>query len=295
MALVVDQQEGRTGVGDMLRTAILAALRDIEACLASSGPSPREVHLARRAAKRLRALARLAPLRLSTLARQTTLGAQRARRGFGGARDADVRKATLDALREHLPDDTHACLRQLACESVETGFDADREAVGSAVRRLIRDWTLCDVDIDFDQLAALSTKTYRRARRRMKRAATGGTGDLHRWRAAVVDHEYIGDFLAQFAPDMGDESAAADRLRKLLGDLNDLDMLCAFVRERKALDERALDAMRRLNEVVAVQRAKARERALRLGEKTYAARPKKWRKRLMRSFATGNDRQILQL
>ena len=88
--------------GEELRQAMLDALREIETRIAGDAIAPGDVHLARRAAKRARALARLAPGDLATLARNTRSTVDRTRRALGQARDADVRAATLDALKPRI-------------------------------------------------------------------------------------------------------------------------------------------------------------------------------------------------
>jgi CHAD domain-containing protein len=287
----VQEREDSASVGELLRRTILRALGEIEKTLDAPSPALREIHLARRAAKRVRALARLAPQRLSVLSRQTIKGVGDARRGFGGARDADVRCVTLDELRDDMPAQTYQRLRGRAREASAAHFSADRQASRATIAALMRDWSLCDADAGADEIAEAASKTYRRARRRMKQAAAGGSDALHRWRSAVVDHEYHADFLGAFAPEMRKDAEDADTLRKHLGDLHDLEALADYFRDRR-IEGGEMDAdVARLDAAIAPQRAKLAEKAARLGEKLYDVRPKKWRRALMKTFAQDGGTQ----
>ncbi len=268
--------------GESLRQAILDALRQIEVRLSTEAMSASDVHLARRAAKRARALARLAPPDLATLARHTRTTVDRTRRALGEARDADVRAATLEALKPKLGD-AHEVLARLAQDEAPDGRrPVARQSLLEEIVALVRDWSLCETRDGLDDVIAAAGATYRRMRKRAKAARHGGGEALHRWRAAVTQFEYQADFLARFAPEMKDASRIADRLRKHLGDINDLDELCGFVsrRETEAVHR---SAVHRLSKAGAAQRARLIERAYARADELLALKPAAWTKALRKS------------
>lgn len=269
--------------GEALRQAMLDALGEIAARLAGDEITPGDVHLARRAAKRARALARLAPPDLAALAANTRKTVDRTRRALGLARDADVRKATLDALKDRLGP-AHERLVRLARGAEEDDASAPEcPALRAEIEALIRDWRLCEAPEGVDDIIAAASATYRRARKRAKAARGGGSAALHRWRSAVVDFEYDADFLSRFAPGMKRTKASADRLRKDLGEINDLDELCGHV-ARGELAQEDSEAVRRLQKASAGRRARLVERALERADDMLDDKPAEWARKLRRSF-----------
>ncbi len=287
MAAIEQQDPSRPG--ERLRTALLEALAEIASALEASSPGPRQVHLARRAAKRARSLARLAPDRLEMLARATRHATTHARRGFGAARDADVRTSTIRSLHNRLSDDTQALLVAVASASSPDAFGADRAAASAEIAALLRDWRLCDAQADVDQVVDAAARAYRRGRRRMKRARTGGTQELHDWRTAVVDYEYQAEFLGVDILDMRRRAEGADRMRRLLGDITDLDALGAWLHESPAAGSDARIAMQKARYAMAERRARLVEKAFALGATVYAERTGVWREGLRRGFARAGN------
>lgn len=271
--------------GEALRQAILVALREINARLSGDAPSDADIHLARRAAKRARALARLAPQRLDTLARQTRKHVGEARRMLGNARDAQVRRATLARLAPRL-DEAHAILSEMIDKPDEPVAAIDKDAVRISISALVRDWTLCDADGDRDAIIEAAADAYRKARKRAARAKSGGARELHRWRSAVVDLEYHAAFLAGFAPKLRGHSGAADRLRRHLGDINDLDELVNFARGQSSGDQQRTIALRRLEHATVSRRARLLAKAFHLGETLLTKSPARWAADVKRSCAT---------
>ena len=274
-----------SSAGEALRQAMLDALREIETRIAGDAITPGDVHLARRAAKRARALARLAPADLATLARNTRTTVDRARRALGQARDADVRAATLGALKPRLGDASHDRLVRLARGASDgERAGADRPALREDIAALIRDWRLCEARGSRDDIVDAASTTYRRMWRRAKRARDGKSKALHRWRAAVVAFEYQADFLARFAPDMQRVARDADRLRKHLGKINDLDELAGYIEDRAAHDDDR-EAARHLARASATRRKRLLARALAIAEPLLARKPAQWLKDVRRSCA----------
>ncbi|MDE2362243.1 MAG: CHAD domain-containing protein [Hyphomicrobiales bacterium] len=284
MSLAVVQQSVPSA-GELLRRAISAALSDIAAFVELPAPTPQDVHLARRTAKRVRALARIAPARLERLARQTTRAAAEARKAFGQARDAEVRRATLASLRGDLPDRAHDALARCSNADAPAARAADHAALSARLSALARDWRLCDADAPATEILAAAARVYRRARRRMKKARSGQPRDLHRWRTAVADHEYVADFLAASSRAAKRQGERADRLRKSLGDLNDLHELAVWFGARPLDGEANEAALRSLDLAVGRRRKKLRRIALRRGARLYACRPKAWRRKVTRDVS----------
>ncbi|HMN73427.1 MAG TPA: CHAD domain-containing protein [Rhodoblastus sp.] len=277
-------QDPAHSAGDALRQAILSALREIETRLSTDAINASDVHLARRAAKRARALARLAPPDLAALAVNTRKTVDRTRRALGEARNAEVRAATLAALKPRLGD-VHDTLDRLARQDAPGG-DArpDIAALRREIDALIRDWSLCETKDGLDEIVGAAASTYRRMRRRA-RSARGGEGEaLHHWRSAVVEFEYEADFLARFAPGLKDAGRAADRLRKHLGEISDLDDLRAYMAERGA-DEAERAAVDCLEKASATRRARLVARALERADALMREKPAQWAKKLRRSCA----------
>ncbi len=156
--------------GDLLRQALSTALEDMAARIALPSMTQTDVHRVRRAAKRARALARLAPADLSHLARRTRALAARVRRMLGGARDADVRRATLARLRPRLGEhydrlataldraDEHARARTTQKPALAL------TSAGAELADLIAAWR-APADIAGDGVVERAARTYRKARR----------------------------------------------------------------------------------------------------------------------------------
>jgi len=277
-------EEETSSAADALRQAILEALGEIEACISAPSLTAADVHLARRAAKRARALARLAPPDLAALARNTRNTVDRARRALGQAREADVRAATLEALKPRLGE-AHATLARLAASEASAEARAvDLQSIREDIAALMRDWRLCETRGGLDDIIAAAGMTYRRMRKRAKAARGGESEALHRWRRTVVDFEYDAGFLAGFAPEMKAARLGADRLRRRLGEINDLDDLLTHVAgDNGAHEERA--ALHRLEKVSAARCARLSERAFEQAARLLDDKPEKWMRKLRRACA----------
>ncbi|MCB1535188.1 MAG: CHAD domain-containing protein [Rhodoblastus sp.] len=270
--------------GEALRQAIIDALREIETRLAGDEIAAIDVHRARRAAKRVRSLSRLAPTDLAALADNTRRTVRRMRRALGAAREADVRAATLATLAPKLGD-AHGTLARLSdAEPHGERPTADHAALREEIAALIRDWSLCEATGGLDDIIEAARNIYRRMRKRAKTARGGDRAALHRWRTAVVDFEYAAGFLVRYAPEMERTRRDADRLRKHLGEINDLDDLLTHVAGGDGVhDERA--ALHRLEKVSAARCARLSERAFEQAARLLDDKPSKWMKKLRRSCA----------
>lgn len=270
--------------GDALRQAILSALCEMEARLSADTVNARDVHLARRAAKRARALARLAPPELAALAANTRRTVDLTRRALGEAREAEVRAATLAGLKSQLGGAHEMLDRLVRRDAPENVAAPDVAALREDIAALVRDWRLCETRGGLDEIIGAAASTYRRMRKRAKAARSGDAAALHHWRSAVVEFEYDADFLARFAPGMKAASREADRLRKHLGDISDLDDLRGFVAEQ-GVGETDRAALRHLEKASIARRARLAARAFERADALMDERPAQWVKRLRRSCA----------
>lgn len=249
------------------------------------------VHEARKAIKRMRALARLLRYELGEQEFERVNSSLRvAGQRLAGARDADVRLATLERLRTRHP-------KALALEGVERlGERLERErgresepaspqnvlADIANMRRHLAHWNL--VEHDFQALAPGLKRIYREGRRRctrVKREHGRNAEDVHDWRKRVKGLYYALDMLGG-ASAKGARSAtrSAERLGDLLGEEHDLWMLCAYVEQHPDAfggDSAAHDELLELTER---RRKRLRKRALELGKQLYERKPGDFTRRI---------------
>ncbi len=122
------------------------------------------------------------------------------------------------------------------------------------------------------------TRAYRRGRRGMRQDAADSDLDaVHEWRKRAKDLRYQLQILRVVRPRRMEQAAnEARRLSDLLGDHHDLTVLSEDLRNRRlARSERAA-----LEAAIAGRRQELLEEALDLGKRTYAEKPKAFRKRI---------------
>ncbi len=247
------------------------------------------VHAARKALKQERSLLRLARGGLKTSARRRENTAFRdAGRRLSAARDATVMVQALDRLaeryagqlaernfttiREHLDQAAEAPRRSLT-ESGLTG----RVAEGlKAARARTPQWQLRRGGWKTIEPGLL--RSYRRGRTAFAKARQDPTVErLHDWRKRAKDHWYHLRLLRPIAPGtMKGQARDAHVLSDLLGDDHDLAVLRAKL---LAGPELAVD----LDAVIALldhRRAQLQARAVLVGERLYAEKPKAFRRRM---------------
>lgn len=253
----------------------------------------RLVHETRKTIKRMRALARLL---------RPELGEQEFRRvnaslGEAGhrltvARDAEVRAATLRALRARHPERlAHEQIDALAARLERSAEDEERADTESIVMKdigrmrgeLLR-WA--KVEHDPEALADGLRLIYRDGRRRYRQAKRSGGREperMHDWRKRVKALYYALDTLgAERSPATAALARRANRLGDLLGEEHDLWMLAACVRNAQPLDEpvRAL-----VLDLIEHRRGQLREQSLALGARIYERKPKRFAGRTARALA----------
>ncbi len=276
------------------------------------------VHEARKAIKRMRALARLLRDELGEQEfARVNASLRSAGRRLAGARDADVRLATLARADRALPagttsprePDKHALgpsrgpsakgrqgregirrlEEQLQRERLSNSRPSDIDEVLAdiaAMRDQLARWSL--VDIDFDTLSPGLRRIYREGRHRYTRCTrTDGRDeqDVHDWRKRVKSLYYALDMLgAKKAKGARRAARRADRLGDLLGSEHDLWMLCTYVEEHPEAFGTDTAAKDELLKLIEQRRRRLRKRALAQGARLYKRKPGRFTRRIGRAL-----------
>jgi CHAD domain-containing protein len=242
------------------------------------------VHDARKAIKRMRALARLLRHELGEPEfRRVNDSLRSAAQRLAGARDAEVRLMTLDALtkrhpRALAPERLRQLRRSLESERGAAIAPPERERVLADIatmRRRLARWKL--LEHDFDALAPGLQRIYREGHRRRRLAKRGHAHraqDLHDWRKRVKSLYYVLEILGG-ADHKGTRGPTrrANRLGDLLGEEHDLWMLGAYLEQHPDIfgeDDTTRDA---LLERIGRRRKRLRKHALKLGARLYKRKP----------------------
>jgi CHAD domain-containing protein len=254
------------------------------------------VHEARKDLKKLRSLLRLVRDEIGDdVYRRENARFRDAGRLLSGARDAEVKLKTVDALRERgdgMP--TKATLRKYIY-SLESERDehvrAGRERTSQVVteieagRAATADWSLADDG--WELVGAGLARSYRRGRDRFADVREDPSAEsVHEWRKRVKDLWYHLRILSELWPSVVGETAdEAHELADLLGDHHDLAVLAEDARGRRDrfdskddLDALLAAAGRRQGELLAA--------ALALGARLYAEKPKAFSRRFEAYWAT---------
>jgi CHAD domain-containing protein len=246
------------------------------------------VHSARKDLKKVRSVLRLICSAIGEKRFRTENKRYRdAGRRLSASRDAEVKLETLAGLAERfdeeLPGEAVKAWRALLSEEHEELGDEDALAVQieSAISEIevgrdeIGRWQLSEDS--WDLFAPGIGRTYKRGRREMKRVRAKRRGeDVHQWRKRVKDLWYQLRIVRKMWPALlGETAGQAHELADLLGDHHDLTVLHDDLKAREELsDEKALATAieRRQDELL--------DRALDLGARLYAEKPKALLRRL---------------
>ena len=230
------------------------------------------VHEARKDIKKLRAVARLVQADPSWNARFRETG-----RRLSARRDADVLLETLDALVEqgHVGKKAVRGLRkELAAEAGRAGESGELElaqaeltVARTEVEALApRKDSFKTVRPGLEKIYGDGRAAYRAARKKPT------TKNLHEWRKRVKDLWYSATILRPAWPGMMSELAAeAHVLSELLGEEHDLAILT----------ERATGKKHKgLRRAIAKRRSRLKKRAMKMGKRLYAEKPKGFSRRI---------------
>jgi CHAD domain-containing protein len=235
--------EAAPSIAPRWRVALVSDLDESAKLLESDElPLQKRIKLVRSRLKRSQAMLRLA--RASIKAGNHELAEQLhvVRRNLGGARDAQAMLEVLDDLRpgrspkRRSPDrkliqDWRSWLSFNQARALQM-LDDDQIAIEIArLREIAKSLGKRSTDHAAGQeIAFRFRKDYRRARKRMPGShAARCPQDLHRFRKAVIDHRYQLEFLLPVA---SERLSALEKLRRLLGTFQDLEMLKRAVVER---------------------------------------------------------------
>jgi CHAD domain-containing protein len=254
------------------------------------------VHEARKTIKRMRALARLLRHQLGEpefgrVNDSLRITAQR----LAGARDAEVRLATLHALAKRhpkalAPARIRPLSERLESERGEVIEPSDRDQVLADIATMrieLAHWKI--IERDFEALAPGLRRIYREGRQRaqlVKRGHARDAQDLHDWRKRVKSLYYVLDMLGG-SDSIGARGATrrADRLGDLLGDEHDLWMLRAYLEQHPNVFEGDNATRDALLKRIERRRKRLRERALELGARLYRRKPSSFTRHMGRSLA----------
>jgi CHAD domain-containing protein len=256
------------------------------------------VHDARKAVKRMRALARLQREEIGEEEfHRVNSSLREMGRRLAGARDAEVRLATLSRLTSLHP-------KALALEGItrlrltlERGRTQARAPTSGTVsqQRVLADvadmrhelsrWSLLDHDLD--ALSPGLRRIYREGRRRYARAKRGHAvpQDLHDWRKRVKALYYALDMLGcSTTKGARGITKRTERLGEVLGEEHDLWMLSVYVEEHPQAfgrDDRSREVLMKL---ISQRRKRLRRRALAGGARVYADPPDEFTRRMSRAL-----------
>lgn len=253
------------------------------------------IHGARKDLKKLRAALRLIR---KGLGRKTFKAENRRYREAGrllsGSRDAEVKLQTLRSLRDRGDE-----LPAEGARRWEQALERERDEIAAAADSSDRDQAAHLIErgrdrIDGWELGANSwallgpglTTTYREGRRTMKRArADPSTENIHRWRKRAKDHWYALRIVREVWPPLLDATIdQVHELTELLGDHHDLAVLGEDLRSRDDLGEREP-----FEAAIGGRQEQLLEAVIALGRRTYAEKPKAFRRRLECYWVAGRQ------
>lgn len=255
----------RLAPGPGLRALALGQLDHAIARLARG--NERDVHEARKACKRVRALLRLARPGLPSYAKENAR-VRDAARALSALREADVLRATARSVG------LSATIGAARASPARL-----RAATGRAVRllrlerRAVAEWPADAVSRATLERAFLDG--YRRARRKLRRARRKPRAAvLHEYRKQVKYHRYHCEALARLWPRLAPRSAALDALGDWLGRHHDLEMLALELeRHPERFPREALPAATRR---LAAEQRRLGQRALRAGARHFGGGASAW-------------------
>jgi CHAD domain-containing protein len=250
------------------------------------------VHETRKAIKRMRALARLMRYELGEQEFKRVNDSLRlAGQRLAGARDTQVRLATLDRLRaRHRQALALAGIERLRerlaherAQASEPSCPQEVLADIADMRRLLARWNLAAPD--FQTLGPGLQRIYREGRRRyahVEHEAACDPEQVHDWRKRVKALYYALDMLGGLeVKGMANRATRrAERIGDLLGEEHDLWMLCAYLEQHQDACGSDTLARAKLLKLTARRRARLRKRALKCAAKLYKRNPGTFARRI---------------
>lgn len=280
------------GVKRIVRHQLTKAIDALESRNDDGEDLRKVVHGARKRGKRVRAVLRLVRPGLGTDYRSANIAVRDVGRLLAPIRDAHALLGTFDALTSGTDEERAADLfgvraglarRARAATAAIAADDAaivEAAAILGSVRDQIDDWSLDD---GFGAIGPGLRATYRYGRQGFRNAVVQPTPEaLHEWRKSAKYLWHQAQLLAPAAPSILDSFAdALHTLADTLGDDHDLVVLCDLVRT----DPDAFGGVEQMEDVVALagrRRVDLEHRAVVLGARLYAEKPKAFVDRLAR-------------
>jgi CHAD domain-containing protein len=267
-----------------IRRIVTEQLRSSADQLRNAAPSTRDdaVHEARKSIKKVRAILRLMSHELGPVGGMGNTLLRDLARKVAALRDAAVLVETLDSLKEHLLDDIGpGLLAQLRTRLVRDRARVTRAlaaaqlpAIVFALERVaarVRGWPLHATG--FAALAPGLERTFHRGRKALAHARKNpGAESFHEWRKRVKDHLYHIRLLEEtWTEATRSYEKNLKELETFLGDDHNL----AVLRDRIATLANAPE-FGGLLAVVDHRQKQLRDRALHLGERLYAPKPREF-------------------
>jgi CHAD domain-containing protein len=243
------------------------------------------VHETRKDLKKLRSLLRLLRDDIGKDAfRRENERYREAGRRLSGARDAEVMLETLDALEERhedgLPDSVAGFREHLERRRGEAEPELEHARTLIACgRESIEDWAAQDGG--WKVLEPGIRRSYRRGRRMLRSVRSSQSEEaVHEWRKRSKDLTYQVRIVKEAWPDpLGDLADETHELSDLLGDHHDLAVLRAEAKASPGCFEGSKDR-KRLTGLIEKRQDELLSRALELGDRLYAEKPKDFTKRI---------------
>jgi CHAD domain-containing protein len=293
----------RKHIEDELTKIVRRQLRNAaHALTTSSGNQFRSaVHEARKSVKKVRAIAALLKQEGANLPRRDRRRLKSAARALSRVRDSSAIIDTFDRVRRRYPKQ----LREHAYGILRRGLVAARDrsearaqrdgVVAEAAERLettrksAKKWT--SDSIEWPEMIAILTVSYRRSRNTMKRArVTGYSATLHRWRKELKTLWYQLRLARPLTTGVAPLIAELNRLETELGDDHNLVVLAATLRGCRDLRSMRAD-IRQIDRLAARMRQPLRRRAFALGRRLHVRKPEAFARWLRKSFKQARSQQ----
>ena len=245
------------------------------------------IHAARKDIKKIRSVLRLARAELGKASYRAENQRYRdASRALSGSRDAEVKVATLAALEERFGSELPSASlwswrRALERERQEAaGAAADSAAIEAAVQTLAAGREAAagwELDGSWELFGPGLEEAYRRGRKAMARVAEDPDPELvHEWRKRAKDAWYDLRLICHAWPELLEPAVErTHELTDLLGDHHDLAVLGEDLAAREGVGSKA-----EIGALIEQRQAELLDRALTLGARLYAERPKAFGRRI---------------
>jgi CHAD domain-containing protein len=286
-----------------LRRVLTAQVDDAIAQLRgeADGEPADAVHEARKDIKKIRSALRLVRQEIGDDAwRRENDHYREVARSLSGFRDAEIMVETLDGLADRFGEPAErrfdTLREQLVSENQAAHDDGSIEramaeaAAGLAAGRGRIDRLRLEGD-DWELIAPGLHRTYRRGRKRLRTVEEeASVTNLHELRKRVKDLWYQVRLIRGDSEMLGDLADHAHDLSDHLGDDHDLALLRELVQRRRAAFADPAHE-RHLLEEIDHRRGELQFAAISLGERVYADKPKRFRKRIARQWDAWRERE----